>query len=98
MSQYFYDMIPAEEFRQLSYFPTVPEFVRWMADKYAERPALSDLKETFTYREMCERVARRRAYIESLGLPKGSNIAVFDRNSQDAIELFLAVTSAGYEA
>ncbi len=31
-------------------------------------------------------------------MPKGSHIGIFDRNSQDAIELFLAVTSAGYVA
>ena len=98
MSQYFYDMIPAEELRQLSYFPTVPEFVDWIGKQYADNPALSDLKTTFTYREFCSRIARRRTVIEGLGLPKGSHIAIFDRNSQDAIELFLAVTSAGYVA
>ena len=98
MSQYFYDMIPAEEFRQLSYIPTVAEFVAWIGEKYADNPAISDLNQTLTYRQMCERIARRRAFIESLGLPKGAHIAIFDRNSQDAIELFLAVTSAGYVA
>ena len=98
MSQYFYDMIPAEELRQLSYFPTVPEFVDWIGKQYADNPALSDLKTTLTYREFCSRIARRRTVIEGLGLPKGSHIAIFDRNSQDAIELFLAVTSAGYVA
>ena len=98
MSQYFYDMIPAEELRQLSYIPTVAEFVAWIGEKYADNPAISDLNQTLTYRQMCERIARRRAFIESLGLPKGAHIAIFDRNSQDAIELFLAVTSAGYVA
>ena len=98
MSQYFYDMIPAEEFRQLSYIPTVAEFVAWIGEKYADNPAISDLNQTLSYRQMCERIARRRAFIESLGLPKGAHIAIFDRNSQDAIELFLAVTSAGYVA
>ena len=98
MSQYFYDMIPAEELQQLTYYPTVPAFIDWIGEKYADNPALSDLKQTFTYREMCSRIARRRTFINGLGLPKGANIAIFDRNSQDAIELFFAVTSAGYVA
>ena len=95
---YFRNLLPADEFTQLHYFPTMPEFVEWMTGKYTDNPALSDTVHTVTYRELGERVARRRAFIESLGLPKGAHIAIFDRNSQDAIELFLAVTSAGYVA
>ena len=98
MSNYFYDMIPREELERMPYFPTVGEFVEWMEKTYADMPALSDLAHTITYQELGERIARRRAFIESLGLPKGSHIAIFDRNSQDAIELFLAITSAGYVA
>lgn len=98
MSNYFYDMVAAEDMQQLHYIPTVSEFVNWIEQKYADMPALSDLATTLTYRELCARVARRRAFIEGLGLAKGAHIAVFDRNSQDAIELFLAITSAGYVA
>ena len=98
MSNYFYDMVAAEDMQQLHYIPTVPEFVDWIGKKYADLPALSDLAHTLTYQEMCGRIARRRAFIEGLGLQKGEHIAVFDRNSQDAIELFLAITSAGYVA
>ena len=98
MSNYFYDMIPREELERMPYLPTMGEFVTWMEKEYADRPALSDLTQTITYKELGERVARRRAFLEATGLPKGSHIAIFDRNSQDAIELFLAVTSAGYVA
>ena len=98
MSNYFYDMLPAEELARLHYIPTVGEFVEWIEKEYADMPALSDQTNTITYKELCSRIARRRAFIESLGLPKGSHIAIFDRNSQNAIELFLAVTSAGYVA
>lgn len=98
MSNYFFDMLPAEELARLPYIPTVGEFVEWIEKQYADSPAVSDQTNTVSYRELCERVARRRAFIEGLGLPKGSHIAIFDRNSQDAIELFLAVTSAGYVA
>ena len=83
---------------RLPYLPTMGEFVTWMEKTYADMPALSDLAHTITYKEFGERIARRRAVIEGLGLPKGAHIAIFDRNSQDAIELFLAVTSAGYVA
>lgn len=98
MSNYFYDMIPAEEFAKLPYLPTVSEFVDWMAGAYADSPAVCDKDKTYTYSEFAARIARRRAFIEAAGLPKGSHIAIFDRNSLDAIELFLAVTSAGYVA
>ena len=98
MKNYFYDMVAAEDMQQLHYIPTVPEFITWIEEKYADRPAVSDLAHTITYAELGERVARRRAFIYGLGLPKGAHIAIFDRNSQDAIELFLAVTSAGYVA
>ena len=98
MSNYFYDMLPAEEMQQLSYIPTMSEFVEWIGSKYADNPALSDMAHTLNYRELCDRVARRRAFINGLGLPQGAHIGIFDRNSQDAIELFLAITSAGYVA
>ena len=98
MSQYFYDMIPKEEFDRIPYLPTMGQFVDWFTKEYASMPALSDTVHTINYEELGHRVARRRAFIEGLGLPKGSHIAIFDRNSQDAIELFLAVTSAGYVA
>ncbi|MBQ4299500.1 MAG: acyl--CoA ligase [Bacteroidales bacterium] len=98
MSNYFYDMLPKEEFERLPYFPTMSEFVDWFTKEYADNPAVSDQVNTITYKELGERVARRRAFIESLGLPKGSHIAIFDKNSQDAIEMFLAVTTSGYVA
>ena len=98
MSNYFYDMVPREELERMPYLPTLGEFVDWMGKTYADLPALSDQTNTITYKEMCERIARRRAFINGLGLPKGSHIAIFDRNSQDAIELFFAITSAGYVA
>lgn len=98
MNNYFHDMLPADELARLHYFPTVPEFVEWIGATYADMPALSDQTHTYTYKELCERVAHRRAFLESLDLPKGANIGVFDRNSADAVELFLAITSAGYTA
>ncbi|MBQ1912223.1 MAG: acyl--CoA ligase [Bacteroidales bacterium] len=96
--EYFHSMLPKEEFERIPYLPTMGQFVNWFTREYADMPALSDTVNTFTYAQLGQRVARRRAFIEGLGLPKGAHIAIFDRNSQDAIELFLAVTSAGYVA
>ena len=96
MSNYFVDLLPKEEYERLPYLPTMGQFVDWFTKEYADKPALSNQVDTITYKELGERVARRRAFIEGLGLPKGAHIAIWDRNSQDAIELYLAVTSAGY--
>ena len=98
MGNYFHDMLPKEEFERIPYLPTMGRFTDWFTKEYADLPAVSDQVNTITYRELGERVARRRAFIYGLGLPKGAHIAIFDRNSQDAIEMFLAVTSAGYVA
>ena len=91
-------MLPKEEFERIPYLPTMGEFTDWFTKEYADLPALSNQVDTISYKELGDRVARRRAFILGLGLPKGAHIAIFDRNSQDAIELFLAVTSAGYVA
>ena len=96
--EYFYSLLPKEEVERLPYLPTMGKFVDWFTKEYADNPAISDMTNTITYKELGERVARRRAFIEGLGLAKGAHIAIFDRNSQDAMELFLAVTSAGYVA
>ena len=98
MNNYFYNMLPKEEFERIPYLPTMGEFVDWFTKEYADSPAISDQVNTISYKELGERVARRRAFLNGLGLPKGSHIAIFDKNSQDAIEMFLAVTSAGYVA
>ena len=98
MSNYFYEMLPAGELEQLKYIPTVPEFLAWICEKWSDRPALSDTVVTYSYSEMCARIARRRAFLNGLGLVKGDKVAIFEKNSIDAVEMFLAVTSAGYVA
>ena len=75
MKDYFYDLIPAEEREQLPYIPTVPEFVEWIEKKYADLPAESDMATTYTYKQMCDRIARRRTTIANLGLQKGAKTA-----------------------
>lgn len=98
MGHYFYDMIPAEELQQLHYIPTIPEFVEWIGEKWAELPAVSDTVVKYNYKEFCSRIARRRSFLNSLGLEKGDKVAIFERTSIDALEMFLAATSAGFVA
>lgn len=96
MDNYFYNMIPKEELEKLPYLPTLVDLLEKTKRDYADRPAVSDMVNTYTYAEFYERIGKRRALINSLNLPKGSNIAVFDRNTVDAMELFFAITTAGY--
>lgn len=96
MSNYFYDLLPSEEMAQLSYIPTVPEFVEWIKGKWGDLPAVSDTAVTYSYREFCSRIARRRFLLNGLGLSSGDKVAIWERTSIDAIEMFLAATSAGY--
>jgi len=98
MASYFYDMIPAEEMAQLHFIPTVPEYLDWIVSKWADRPALSDTVNTYTYAQMGSRIARRRTLLKEQGLQPGDHVAIFDKNSIDAVENFLAVTSAGMVA
>lgn len=98
MSNYFYDMIPAEELSQVEYLPTIPQFLTWIEAKWNNLPAVSDTVNTYTYSQMCSRVARRRAFLNSLGLAQGDKVAIWEKTSIDAVETFLAATSAGYVA
>ncbi|MCQ2182456.1 MAG: acyl--CoA ligase [Bacteroidales bacterium] len=95
MGNYFYDLLPQEELKQISYIPTIPEFLDWIQSKWADKPAVSDTNVTYSYKEMCGRIARRRAFLEDIGLKKGDKVAIWEKTSIDAIEMFLAVSSYG---
>lgn len=98
MNSYFEDMLPAEELAQVKYIPTIPEFVSWIESKWGNLPALSDTVNTITYAQMCDAIARKRALLGALGLAKGDKVAILDNTTVEAVEMFLAVTSAGYVA
>lgn len=98
MQRYFEDMLPAEELEQLKFIPTISEFVVWIEQKWKDLPALSDTVNTFTYAQVCDAVARKRSLLNSMGLEKGDKVAILDNTTVDAVEMFLAVTSAGYVA
>ena len=98
MGHYFTDMLSADELAQLKYIPTIPEFVTWIEQKWADLPCLSDTVNSYTYRQVCDLVARKRAMLADKGLQKGDKVAIIDNTTVEAVEMFLAVTSAGMVA
>lgn len=98
MNGYFPSMLPAEELAQLKFIPTLPEFVTWIEQRWADLPCLSDTVNTLNYRQVCDLVARKRALLNDMGLQKGDKVAILDNSTVEQVEMFLAVTSAGYVA
>lgn len=98
MDRYFEDMLPAEEQAQLGFIPTIPEFVSWIEQKWHDLPALSDTEHVRTYAQMCDNIAHKRALLASFGLQRADKVAILDNATPEAVEMFLAVTSAGYVA
>lgn len=97
MANYFHEMVPEKD-RRFFFTPTLPEYVAWIADTYRDKPALSDTQVTYSYAEMASRIARRRTYLKEMGLRQGDHVAVLDVNTIDAVEMFLAITTAGMVA
>ena len=95
---YFPSMLPAEELAQVKYIPTFPEFVTWIEQKWSDLPCLSDTVNTYTYKQVCDTVACKRALLNDLGLQKGDKVAILDNSTVEAVEMFLAATSAGFVA
>ncbi len=52
MDNYFYSLLPEEEISQLSYIPTVPEFVTWIGLKWGDKPAVSKILLSFQMAKM----------------------------------------------
>ena len=97
-NEYFPSMLPADELAQLKFIPTLPEFVTWIEQKWSDLPCLSDTVNTYNYKQVCDLIARKRALLNDLGLQKGDKVAIIDNSTIEQVEMFLAVTSAGYVA
>ncbi len=93
---YFYNMVDPQEMATFEYLPTYVELLKKCERDYADYPAISDKVTTYTYRELIKRVARRRDFLYSQGITPGAKIAVMARNDLDAMELLLAIATAGY--
>ena len=97
MGNYFYDMLTPQEREQLYYLPTVNDLLEKIAE-YGDLEALCDLRTSVTYIQLCYNVGCRRRLLEENGIPKGERIAVWNKNSIDSIELFLAIVTSGRTA
>ena len=95
---YFEEWLLPEERGKIPYTETMTGFVKYITETYPDNVAMSDPTKSVTYAEMGERVARRRQFLAEMGIPAGSNIGLFDVNSIDEVEWFLAATSAGCTA
>lgn len=97
MGNYFYDMLTPKEREQLSYLPTVNDLIAKMAE-YGDLEALSDSRTSLTYSQLCFNVGKRRSLLEKKCIPYGARVAVWNKNSIDSIELFLAIVTSGRTA
>lgn len=93
---YFYNSMKPEDLARLSYVPTIADLLEKCKNEYAELPAFCDGTTTFTYAEVIKNVAMRRDFINKQGISNNGKIAVMSRNDMNAVELYLAITSAGY--
>ena len=93
--EYFYGMMSSEEKDLLKYLPTVGELLDFALEHYADRPALSDGSTTYTYAQLCSRVAVRRGFLNAQGFRQGDRIAVYSPNTMDAMETYLAIVTGG---
>ena len=95
MSNYFIDMLSEEEQKVIYYVPTFADFLKKVEKDFAEKPATTDGKVTYSFKELVSRVARRRASLAAAGVKPGDKVGVIARNDLDAMEWFLAVPSYG---
>ncbi len=95
---YFEEWTLPEERGSIPYFETLPEYLDFILNRYADLTALSDPARSFTYAQMGERIARKRGFLREQGLDGGGNIGLLDVNSIEEVEWFLAVTTAGCTA
>ena len=93
---YFHSKLSAEDLEKVVWIPTIAELLEYCRKTYGNLPAISDKTTTYSYEELYKRVAKRRDFIYKQNIPEGSHIAILARNDLDAMELYLAITTAGY--
>jgi fatty-acyl-CoA synthase len=74
---------------------TVGRLILTAIERYADRPALSDGKVAYTYREFGDAVARAIAVFRGLGLNKGDALAMLCGNRAPAVTCRMAATIMG---
>ncbi|MEV6115096.1 FadD3 family acyl-CoA ligase [Streptomyces sp. NPDC052109] len=79
----------------MSDWDTIPDLVRWSAERYAETEAVVEGRTRITYAELGARVERAAAACLAGGVRAGDRVAVWAPNSLDWIVSALGAVTAG---
>lgn len=79
----------------MSDWDTIPDLVRWSAERYADKEAVVEGRTRVTYAELGARVERAAAACLASGLEAGDRVAVWAPNSLDWIVSALGAVTAG---
>ncbi|MGW7252723.1 FadD3 family acyl-CoA ligase [Streptomyces sp. NPDC054834] len=74
---------------------TIPDLVRWSAERYADAEAVVDGRTRITYAELGARVERAAAACMANGVTVGDRVGIWAPNSLDWIVAALGAVSAG---
>lgn len=94
-TEYFHRLLSPEDLEKLPLYYTFCELLENCREKYSECPAISDMVNTITYGELYDRISCRRKFLYEQGFQKGDIIAVLAPNGMDAMELYMAIPTAG---
>ena len=95
-NEYFEQLLTQEHRNELPLYYTFCELLENCKKKFADCPAISDMVNTVNYGELYDRIAHRRAFLNEEGYSKGDIIAVMAPNCLAAMELYMAIPTAGY--
>ena len=95
---YFEQHLLPEERNSIPYLSTTVHLLDFISKQYGVQIALSDESQEIRYAFLEQRIACRRHKLQSMNLKAGTNIGLYDVNSIDEVEWFLAVTTAGLVA
>ena len=93
--EYFESLLSSENLAELPLYTTFCELLENCRRKFSDCPAISDMVNTVTYGELYDRIAARRAFLMDNGFSGGDNIAVLAPNGLNAMELYMAIPTAG---
>ncbi len=93
--EYFESLLNSEDLARLPLYRTFCELLENCSKQFAQCLAISDMVNTVSYKELYDRIACRRKFLYDNGFAKGDNIAVLAPNGIDAMELYMAVPTAG---
>lgn len=95
-TEYFEKLLDKENLDKLPLYYTFCELLENCKEKFSECPAISDMEFTVNYGELYDRIAHRRAFLYEQGFEKGDIVAVLAPNCLSAMELYMAIPTAGF--